>query len=525
MTAPWPTSSTPQHAETTDFRDYLRPIWAHKILILVLVVLVTAGTYEYYNRKPRVYETSTQIFVGSEAPGTGESPSTTTDRTLANQAQLLQTPTVAKRVAKEIGFKGDPRALLGAITVAPSSGTDFIVITATTGSPQLGAELANGFARAFIKVRATNARDALNQQLAAYKSQLSATHDLSLRRDLQSKISDLEVQAATPSGNAEQVSPALPNGTPISPHPKRNAIFGAALSLLLGIIAAFGLERVNRNIRTPEEAEQAYGLPVIATVRHSRNVAPRQDGRASVSDDLRETFRSLRSTLDLVPKPLRTILVTSAVPEEGKSTMVRNLALVYAEAGLRVAVVDADLRRPSVARMLNAQSTPGLANVLMGLVPLDTALQAVEVSVPQPIAEQPTNGAVATEVVAPAAVATNGHGSHDEAVARLQVVASGPRPADPPAMFSAPNLPALLERLSADHDVVLIDSPPLLPVSDTMPLLSLVDGTLLVCRVGTSSVDGAQRVLRIVSRIPDAHVLGLVVNDVEGGVAERYQGY
>src|SRR3954469_11466392 len=109
MTSPRANSS-PQ-AETTDFRDYVRPIWAHKVMILVLVVAVTAGTYWYYNRQPRVFESSTQVFVGTTV--STATPEVADDRLLVNQAQLLATPKVAARVAKDIGFKGDPAALLG----------------------------------------------------------------------------------------------------------------------------------------------------------------------------------------------------------------------------------------------------------------------------------------------------------------------------------------------------------------------------------------------------------------------------
>jgi Mrp family chromosome partitioning ATPase len=528
MTAPWPTSTSSQ-SETSDLREYVRPIWAHKILILVLVAVVTVGTYEYYNRKPRVYQTSTQVFVGSTDPSAGEVSSTASDRTVANESRLLQTPTVAAKVGKKLGIQGNAGGLLGAISVTPSTGTDFVSITATTGNPILGAEIANAFAKAFIEMRASNARAAINRKIATLQAQLGVTNLSRQKLDLQNQIEQARVSLATVTGDAQQVSPAVPIGTPISPHPRRNAIFGFALSLLLGIIAAFGLERVNRRIRTPEEAERAYGLPIVATIRHERDIAPRRDGKVSVADSVRETFRFLRSNLELATsrQPLRTILVTSAVPVEGKTTVVRNLALVYAEAGLRVAVIEADLRRPTLARMLNGEQSPGLANVLMGVKPLDEVIQSIEVHLPaRPPAREAEGvssgrGSVAVAV----SVGSNGHGPTESVIGRLALIASGPRPADPPAMFSAPTLPSVLERVAADYDIVLIDSPPLLPVSDTLPLLSLVDGTLLVCRMGTTSVDGAERVLNLISRVPNARILGLVVNDVEGGVAERYQGY
>src|SRR5256885_15724021 len=182
MTAPWPTSTSSQ-SETSDLREYVRPIWAHKILILVLVAVVTAGTYEYYHRKPRVYQTSTQVFVGSTDPNASGANPTSGDRTLANQARLLQTPAVAARVGKRLGLQGNAGGLLGAINVAPSTGTDFLTITATTGNPVLGAEIANAFAKAFIDMRASDARAAIKHRISTLEAQLGVTTNFKQRND------------------------------------------------------------------------------------------------------------------------------------------------------------------------------------------------------------------------------------------------------------------------------------------------------------------------------------------------------
>lgn len=120
---------------------------------------------------------------------------------------------------------------------------------------------------------------------------------------------------------------------------------------------------------------------------------------------------------------------------------------------------------------------------------------------------------------------TNGSSDHEEGSGRLRLIASGPRPADPPAMFSAPSLRALVDRVAEHHDIVLIDSPPLLAVSDAIPLMTLADATILVCREGTSTVDGAERMMSLTRRIPALRLLGLVVNDVEEGIGERYAAY
>src|SRR5690242_10505028 len=120
MSAPSPTSTTPA-AESTDLREYVRPIWAHKILILALVIVATIGTYEYYNRKPKLYQSATTVFVGQTTGSSDASSSTGQDRVLNNQARLVQTADVAAQVAKKIGFRGNPAALLGGVSVVAAT--------------------------------------------------------------------------------------------------------------------------------------------------------------------------------------------------------------------------------------------------------------------------------------------------------------------------------------------------------------------------------------------------------------------
>jgi Mrp family chromosome partitioning ATPase len=520
----------PLESENQDLREYLRPIWAHKILILVLVLVGTAGTYKYYDGKPRTYTTSTTVFVGD--PGgadTGFAPNS--ERALQNQARLLRTRSVATRVAKKIGYRGDPGVLLAYVNATAAKDTDFLVVSSTGGDPRLVAALANAFAQAFIDMRSSARRQALQQELAALQKQFdgAAPGDIAYKRSIRGRINQLELSAATPSGEARQLDPALPPGAPSSPDPKRNAVFALALSLLLGIIAAFGLERINRRIRSTEEAGRAFRMPVIATIEHEPEIAADVAGRASIADSVRESFRSLRSNLELASsqRPLRTILVTSAVQAEGKSTVAGNLALVYAEAGQRVAVIDADLRRPSLARLFRTEGSPGLADVLMGLQPLEAVVQTISAHAPAPVMARERDGGDAQVGEGGVAVLpfTNGHGDREEAIARLNFIASGPRPADPPAMFSAPSMAALIDRVASEHDIVIIDTPPLLAVSDAMPLLAMVDGALLVCRLGVSTIDGADRVLTMSARVPQARMLGLVVNDIEGGSGDRYGAY
>jgi Mrp family chromosome partitioning ATPase len=620
---PRPTSES-GHGETLGFRDYVRPVWAHKWLIGFLVAIATVGTYFYYERKPPVYESSTKVFVETQASGTDA------DRVISDQIPLVKTDAVAARVARRISFGGNPRALLGSVSATGSQGSDYITISTSASKPEMAGRLANAFAQAFIDMRAADRRDQTEAELSALRRRLASTvgpGSGSLRRSLQRRIDHLQLVLSTPSADAQQVDRARPPSAPAAPNPRRNAIFAFVLSLLVGVIVAFWLERADRRLKTAEEAEQAYGLPVIGRIPHQRRIAARVGEEARVAAGVREAFRALRSNLELIAGrlELRTILVTSALPGEGKSTVVRNLALVYAEAGLRVAVVEADMRTPSLATYLGAKPEPGLTDAMMGHVPLAAVTQHVPVHVaepltmragsareaarkdpiarfdplrgegprrqrgagrsrgragaasqidPRPLAERahlrlsrarrkragedpmspgepqaaagswgvltldqlkqelediaPPENREADEPLEPveehrlgvtdaAAPASEADGEAADGRGRLVLITSGPQPPDPPAMFSAPALPALLEHLSVEHDVVIIDSPPMLAVSDTVHLMSVVDGTVLVSRVGTSTGQDAERVLTLTDRVPNARVLGVVINDVEDG--------
>jgi protein-tyrosine kinase len=230
----------------------------------------------------------------------------------------------------------------------------------------------------------------------------------------------------------------------------------------------------------------------------------------------------LRTNLDLasLDKSLRTILITSAGPREGKSTVVRNLALAYRESGARVAVIDTDLRRPTLDRLLPVEREPGLINVLTGAETLERALQTAPVHVEGmetliQMYSQNGNG--------------NGHGASD--LGRLAVLTAGPTPANPPAVLAAERMRVLLRRIADHFDVVLVDTPPMLAFSDAVPLVSEADGVLVVARLGTTTSDAAKRLMTRLERIPGANILGVVANDVgkraqaQRNYAYHYYGY
>lgn len=496
-------------------QEYLRPLLAWKWMIIALVVVATGATYVYYSRQPKVYTAVTDLYIGAslvdQLLGSGSSASQQTDRTIQDQARLVTSRSVARIAAQTLRFRGNPEALLAGVEVSPSSGSDFLTVAASRGRPLAAAQVANGIADAFIASRSTSTRNAATRALVASQRSLRAlprspaTSDT--RKALLDRIQQLQVAQQVPNGELQQVNAAVAPTSPSSPHPTRNAAFAFALSLLLGVVAANLLYRSDRRMRTAEDVEEVYDLPILVSVPH----VSKTNGNADrVIGDLREPFRALRLNLGLaaLERPLRVLLVASGLPGEGKSTVVHNLALTYCEAGLRVAVLDADLRNPSQARLLGMEPEPGLTNVLTGGVTLEGALQPVEIAVSDASSPVP----VAASVVA--GRTTNGGARGPQAGGVLRLLASGHVAANPSAVLGAQRVKSVLSQLAEQHDVVLIDSTPLLPVSDVLPLLSVVDGILLVARVDQSSAQDARRALALLGRVPEANVLGVVANDV-----------
>jgi Mrp family chromosome partitioning ATPase/capsular polysaccharide biosynthesis protein len=506
--------------------DYLRPLRARWWLILIAVVVATGGVYIYYARKPNVYQASTLVFYQDPGdPVTGLPSPQSTDRTIENEAQLLNSRQNAAVVAKKIGFNGAPQDLLNAVSVTSKTGEDFVQITAQAGDPQQTAAIANAFAQQFVDSLNGAYQSRLKGLLALSQQQLAQTpggaaSDVQ-RANLLSQINRLQLDVKFPTNPAQQVDPALPPASPSSPKPVRNALFALILALVGSIALAYGWERFDRRLRDPEDLEAAYALPLVGVLPHSDNPVPVSGGMAALNSDFREPFRTLRTNIELaaVDRPPRTIVVSSAMPGEGKSTVVRNLALAFHEAGKRVAVVDLDLRHPALAPLFGATPAPGMTDVLRRDKELDDVMIPVATALPDLddlLAVDRADGAAPN--------GTNGHGTNAMRVPALMLLLGGAPPANPPAVLASNRVVEVLDELSERFDVVLIDSAPLLAVTDTVPLLRYADETLIVGRLGVTSRDTAKRLTDFVARVPDGDVLGVVANDLSRLEAGAY-GY
>lgn len=298
--------------------------------------------------------------------------------------------------------------------------------------------------------------------------------------------------------DAAQAAPRLPQGT------RGFLVLGAVLGLILGIGSSLFLEYLDRTIRTRSEAEGLLGLPVLGTIPSLTRRSPipitvgpdHAQPRVVVRDPFDragEAFRNLRLNLTFVrinEQPVRSILVTSPGPEEGKSTTSLNLATTLAQYGERVLLIDADLRRPVLHRVLERDREPGLTNLLIGNAGPEDVIQR-------------------------------------DAIPNLDLIAAGPCPPNPAELVGSLTMGEMLGKLENDYDRVIIDSPPVLAVTDAAGTAAYVDGVLLVVRSGRTEDRAAERATEQLNRL-GVRVLGLALNDIQPRVHEenyylRYQ--
>jgi Mrp family chromosome partitioning ATPase/capsular polysaccharide biosynthesis protein len=511
--------------ESTDLREQLRPIWRWKWFILGLVTLVTGAAYWYDAGRPDRYRATTTVFVKTsqlESSLFGVLAPQGDERNTVNQATLVTTPAVARQAARRIGYRSDPRNLLKRVAATPEEDRDFLKVSAVGGTALAAAHLANAFAEAFIDVRGVQAREQTREALRATRRELAqiprGPGTGQARAELEAQARRLQVAEKLSPESAEQVVRAVPPRARSAPRPLRAAIFAVVFSLLLSIAAAFGLERLDRRIKTLEDVGRLYPHPLLGVVPRTKDASPLHDGAPVIPEPLREPFRTLRVGIELagLDHDVRTLAVISAVPEEGKSTVIRNLALVYAEAGYRVAVVESDLRKPVLASTFNVQPRPGLTEVLAGTAQLEAALKRID----SPDTPGSAPGATATLEAAAARVAAadplaSGNGSRTQGYA--SIMSSGPEPPNPPVLLEAPRFRAVVDALRRTHDLVLFDTPPLLAVSDAIKLVELADATLIVTRLNATTRDAARRLGEILHLVPTANLIGVVANDVAPG--------
>lgn len=442
-----------------DLRDYLRLLRTRWILVsLCGLICIGAAAALTWAATPQ-YTSTARLFVSTSSSSDDNQALQGGQFSLQrvkSYANLLTGEVIARRVVEKLDLAEDPRVLASQISATAAVDTVILTVNVIDPSPERAQKLAN----------------AVSEEFVAY-------------------VAELE----TPPGKDEAtikatiVDPANKPGAPVSPNPKRNLALGLILGLLLGAGIAVLRETLDSTIKSSKQLDDLIDAPVLGAIGFDSAAV---DTPLVTSLDTyaprTEAFRVLRTNLQFVDpdQDHKVFVVTSSLPSEGKTTTAVNLALVLAEGGERVVLIEADLRRPKVSEYLRLEQSVGLTTVLVGRVELKDALQ-------------PT--------------------SHPN----LTVLASGATPPNPAELLKSKAMSGLLQELREEFDIVLIDSPPLLPVTDGALIAAQVDGALLVVRHGKTTVDqvgAAQDRLESVG----AHTAGVILSMVKSSSSDAY-GY
>jgi polysaccharide biosynthesis transport protein len=471
-----------------DLRTYLGIFWRWKLLFLTFVVLIPLAVYVVERSKPKVYRSTSLVEVQDVSTGLASS-GTSVPGNLAAVARLATTTPVVDTAARLLH---QPPSSLRDISATADTETGFVTIAARNRDPGRAAAIANALAAALVRRQADQATHLIGQQVTALRKQLAATprSNPGQRVTLLQQIGQLRALAASSASGGQVVQAATPSATPVEPRIGRAVGLAAVIGLLLGVGAVLVAEKADRRLRTPEDIESLTSWPVLAAIPPSA-FSPDHltDPRAL------ESFQMLRAGLTYfnVERPLGSVAIISPVAGDGKTTVAVGLAVAVARAGKRAILVDADLRNPQVCVRLGlADGGAGLGDVLAGeRKPADVMLR-------YPM-DSPDGG-------------------------RLLVVPAGRPPPNPAALLGSQRMRTLVGQLEGEADLVIYDSVAALAVSDSLPLLQAVSGSVVVLRMNRSSRAPVRRLQTMIASARGT-VLGVVATgsrSLAGGYGAYY---
>jgi polysaccharide biosynthesis transport protein len=468
----------------------------------------------------KVYEGEARVLVQPRASETvfelGSAPGLDPSLAIDTEIEIIESSTIERAVQRRLG--GDPE-----VTAERVGETLMIEVRARHPEPAEAARLTNAFATEYIRFRRDQAVEDLlsagaviqekvtetQAEIAALEAEISAASPpqqapleaqlealIGQRALFEQRLDEVQVQAALKTGGAQLVAEADPPGDPAEPRPLRNSVLALILGLMLGGMLAALLEYLDESVQTRADLEQAAGdLPVLAVIPRvpgwrERGVRLRELAHSASAAPVAEAYRTLRTTLELLRTEgnLQLIQITSPSSGDGKTTTISGLAVMLASLGRRVVAVDGDLRRARLHQVLEVSNTAGLSSILTG-----------DGRFPGPRAVLGTNS--------------------------LSVVPAGPVPPNPSELLADVRTVQYLRDLARDYEIVLIDSPPVLPVTDAAVLAGSVDATVLVATAGKTTVRQVRAALDRL-RQAGAPLIGLVLNGADQDAEEGYSyGY
>jgi polysaccharide biosynthesis transport protein len=508
----------------TTLSDYLGALRRRFWLLILAVVIATGSAYVFSSRETPAYQATSQVQYAATPLSqilnpSGHVSSQVIQQNLATAAQTAHTTAVAKlalKLTKVNGLSADQ--LLKESTVAASPTSNYLTFTVTDRFPARAESLATAYAVAYTNYSNAAAVQDVNAQIAKYQSQKtklrrqikqdvqqggsqsSAAADLQTLKSVENTLGLLtNAQVSLAHGNV--VAQTAQSATKVRPATTRNLAMGFGLGLVIGLVLVSLAEALDTRVRTADDVAGRLGLSLLTRIPIPPRTLRKAGALGMLNDEggaETEAYRKLRINLDFANLSVkaRTIMITSATEQEGKSTTVANLAVALARAGRRVVLVDLDLRKPYLDHFFNLTGRAGVTDAVLGNVTLDQAMW----SIPIPGMD------VGLET-----------GS-------LHVLPCGPLPPNPADLLESSVISEVLLDLVPRADVVLLDSAPLLPVSDGVVLSNKVDAMLVVVSASTIKRQVLDELRRVLEVCPAAK-LGFVLTGVDEGEGYGYAGY
>jgi capsular exopolysaccharide synthesis family protein len=464
------------------------------------------------------YEAVSKVLVGQTDPVNGLFPGagadSDPDRVARTNVGLIENTTVAERVERtQIGDNPlSADELLDRVDADIENDSDIVAIKVRDQDPERAAEIANGFATQFARFRQRASSRNLEDAIERAQIQLDALADDELTsprgRTIERRLSDLEIAAALQGSSVEVVKRADAPDDPVEPRPFLAFLVSIPLGLLAGLLLAGLVSYLDRRLKREEQVEALTQMPVVASIpRRSERLVRRRAGGGVWADPVEaESYGRLATNLRFFnfDRQVKTVLVTSAIPEEGKTTVTLRLAAALAGAGQGVLAIEADLRRPTFTDYFSIQFPHGLSGVLIGATPFEDVVTRVHTSY---ALAAPTEEGDEAWTTAPF----------------IEVVPAGVVPPNPNELLAGNALPQVLREAKSHADIVLVDSAPLVPVGDAIPIANAVDGVLLVVKLGESRRDELRRALKLLGTLR-SKVIGVVITNADRP-SDKYDYY